>query len=297
MKKNHKYFFSIAAIIVAVSLPLASHAYAITNPQNNGVGLQGEVAAPAPTVAASIVSPANGANFTAVPITLTGSCPANTLVKIFKNGVFGGAVACQAGAYSIQVDLFSGQNELKAIVYDSLNQAGPDSKTITVNYTNVVANPALSSLVTLTSNFGQRGANPKQELTWPIIISGGSAPYAVSVDWGDLSPADVYSQTAVGQFTIKHTYQQAGLFKVLIKAVDQNGVSAFLQLSGVANGQVVQSSVAGASTTKTPSVSSVTWQVFAFSFSAIIVTFWLGRGFGTKTVKSKLQRGEHPFGE
>ena len=297
MKKNHKYFFSIAAIIVAVSLPLASHAYAITNPQNNGVGLQCEVAAPAPTVAASIVSPANGANFTAVPITLTGSCPANTLVKIFKNGVFGGAVACQAGAYSIQVDLFSGQNELKATVYDSLNQAGPDSKTVTVNYSNSVANPTLSSLVTLTSNFGQRGANPKQELNWPIIISGGSAPYAVSVDWGDLTPADVYSQTAVGQFTIKHTYQQAGLFKVLIKAVDQNGVSAFLQLSGVANGQVVQSSVAGASTTKTPSVSSVTWQVFAFSFSAIIVTFWLGGGFGTKTVKSKLQRGEHPFGE
>jgi hypothetical protein len=297
MKKNHKYFFSISAIIVAVSLLLASHAYAITNPQNNGVGLQGEVTAPAPTVAASIVSPANGANVTTVPITLTGSCPANTLVKIFKNGVFGGAVACQAGAYSIQVDLFSGQNELKATVYDSLNQAGPDSKTVTVNYTNVVANPLLSSLVTLTSNFGQRGANPKQELTWPIIISGGSAPYAVSVDWGDLTPADVYSQTAVGQFTIKHTYQQAGLFKVLIKAVDQNGVSAFLQLSGVANGQVVQSSVAGASAAKPASLSAISWQVFVFCFVAIIITFWLGRGFGTKTVKSKLQRGEHPFGE
>jgi len=297
MKKSHKHILNIALLSFTALIIFPNHSFAITNPQTNGVGLQGEVAAPAPTVAASIVSPANGANFTAVPMTLTGSCPANTLVKIFKNGVFGGAVACQAGAYSIQVDLFSGQNELKATVYDSLNQAGPDSKTITVNYTNVVANPALSSLVTLTSNFGQRGANPKQELVWPIIISGGNAPYAVSVDWGDLSPADVYSQTAVGQFTIKHTYQQAGLFKVLIKAVDQNGVSAFLQLSGVANGQVVQSSVAGASTTKTPSVSSVTWQVFAFSFSAIIVTFWLGRGFGTKTVKSKLQRGEHPFGE
>jgi len=297
MKKNHKYFFSISAIIVAVSLLLASHAYAITNPQNNGVGLQGEVTAPAPTVAASIVSPANGANVTTVPITLTGSCPANTLVKIFKNGVFGGAVACQAGAYSIQVDLFSGQNELKATVYDSLNQAGPDSKTVTVNYSNSVANPTLSSLVTLTSNFGQRGANPKQELNWPIIISGGSAPYAVSVDWGDLTPADVYSQTAVGQFTIKHTYQQAGLFKVLIKAVDQNGVSAFLQLSGVANGQVVQSSVAGASAAKPVSLSAISWQVFVFCFVAIIITFWLGRGFGTKTVKSKLQRGEHPFGE
>jgi hypothetical protein len=297
MKKSHKHILNIALLSFTALIIFPNHSFAITNPQTNGVGLQGEVAAPAPTVAASIVSPANGANFTAVPMTLTGSCPANTLVKIFKNGVFGGAVACQAGAYSIQVDLFSGQNELKATVYDSLNQAGPDSKTITVNYTNVVANPALSSLVTLTSNFGQRGANPKQELVWPIIISGGNAPYAVSVDWGDLSPADVYSQTAVGQFTIKHTYQQAGLFKVFIKAVDQNGVSAFLQLSGVANGQVVQSSVAGASTTKTPSVSSVSWQVFAFSFSAIIVTFWLGRGFGTKTVKSKLQRGEHPFGE
>ena len=297
MKKSHKHILNLALLSFAALIIFTNHSFAITNPQNNGVGLQGEVAAPAPTVAASIVSPANGANVTAVPITLTGSCPANTLVKIFKNGVFGGAVACQAGAYSIQVDLFSGQNELKATVYDSLNQAGPDSKTVNVNYTNAVANPSLSSLVTLTSNFGQRGANPKQELTWPIIISGGSAPYAVSVDWGDLTPADVYSQTAVGQFTIKHTYQQAGLFKVLIKAVDQNGVSAFLQLSGVANGQVVQSSVAGASAAKPASLSAISWQVFVFCFVAIIITFWLGRGFGTKTVKSKLQRGEHPFGE
>ena len=297
MNKNYRFLLHVMLATAITSFIVLNHALALTNPQTNGVGLQGEVSAPPPTVAASIVSPANGANFTNVPITLTGSCPANTLVKIFKNGVFGGAIACQNGSYSIQVDLFSGQNELKATVYDALNQAGPDSNVVTINYSNTVANPSLSSLVTLTSNFGQRGANPKQELDWPIIISGGTAPYAVSVDWGDLSPSDVYSQTSVGQFTIRHTYQQSGVFKVLIKAVDQNGTAAFLQLSGVANGQVVQSSVAGASTTKTPSVSSVTWQVFAFSFSAIIVTFWLGRGFGTKTVKSKLQRGEHPFGE
>ena len=297
MNKNRKHVLKVFLALAIFSFIFLNHALALTNPQTNGVGLQGEVSAPPPTVAASIVSPANGANFTTVPITLAGSCPANTLVKIFKNGVFGGAAACKDGSYSIQVDFFSGQNELKATVYDSLNQAGPDSNLVTINYSNNVANPALSSLVTLTSNFGQRGANPKQELNWPIIISGGTAPYAVSVDWGDLSPSDVYSQTSVGQFAIKHIYQQSGVFKVLIKAVDQNGTAAFLQLSGVANGQVVQSSVAGASTTKTPSVSTVTWQVFVFSFSAIIVTFWLGRGFGTKTVKSKLQRGEHPFGE
>ena len=118
MNKNYRFLLHVMLATAITSFIVLNHALALTNPQNNGVGLQGEVSAPPPSVAASIVSPANGANFTNVPITLTGSCPANTLVKIFKNGVFGGAIACQNGSYSIQVDLFSGQNELKATVYD-----------------------------------------------------------------------------------------------------------------------------------------------------------------------------------
>lgn len=293
IKQNFKVWLLIALPLLFISPTV----FALTNPHSTGVGLQGTVSAPPPTQAASIVSPANGASFTAVPITITGSCPANVLVKIFKNNVFSGAVACQNGSYSIQVDLFSGQNDLKATVFDSLNQAGPDSNIVTVSYNGTIANPALSSLVTLTSNYGQRGANPKEQLSWPIIVSGGTPPYAVSVDWGDVTLADVYSIPAVGEFTINHTYQQSGVYKVLIKAVDKNDTAAFLQLSGVANGQVTQSSVAGASTTKTSTINPLSWQILSFSFAAIIVTFWLGRGYGTKNVKSKLERGEHPFGD
>ena len=293
LKQNIKACLLSAFLLIALS----PTTYALTNPQGTGVGLQGTVSAPPPTQAASIVSPANGAVFTAVPITVTGSCPANVLVKLFKNNVFSGAVACQNGSYSIQIDLFSGQNDLKAVVYDSLNQAGPDSNNVIVSYNGTIANPALSSLVTLTSNYGQRGANPKERLDWPIIISGGTAPYAISVDWGDQTSADVYSIVTVGEFNINHTYQQSGIYKVLVKAVDKNGTAAFLQLSGVANGQVIQSSVAGASTTKTTTINPLSWKILFFSFAAIILTFWLGRGYGTKNVKSKLERGEHPFGD
>ncbi len=58
---------------------------------------------------------------------MSGICPGDLLVKIFKNNVFAGSVQCKNGSYSIVIDLFSGQNELVARVYDALDQPGPDS--------------------------------------------------------------------------------------------------------------------------------------------------------------------------
>lgn len=207
-------------IVVAIILLLASfvvlysvktHAQTVENPQSGGVGIQGSISAPAPTQAATITQPGNGAVFTTLPVTVTGFCPNGLLVKIFKNNVFSGSVPCQNGSYSIQVDLFSSRNDLVARVYDDLDQAGPDSNTVSVTFNDSTARPDIISRVSLTSNYARRGANPKEQLTYPLIISGGAAPYAVTVDWGDGTANDVYTVTAPGEFNIMHKYDQSGV--------------------------------------------------------------------------------------
>ena len=54
-------------------------------------------------------------------------------------------------------DGFAGTNELKAIVYDDLEQAGPESNIATVTYTDTNLT-RFGELITLTSNYGRRSA-------------------------------------------------------------------------------------------------------------------------------------------
>lgn len=265
--------------------------------KDGGVGVQGTISAPAPTVAASITSPANGAVFTALPVTVTGGCPNGLLVKIFKNNVFSGSVPCQNGSYSIKIDLFSSQNDLIARVYDALDQAGPDSNTASVTFNDSTARPDVPARVSLTSNYARRGANPSEQLSWPIIISGGTAPYAVVVDWGDASASDLYTVTTPGEFAIKHKFDQAGSYRALIKASDKNGAIAYLQLTAIGNGVATQDNVAGASAdAKTNGKTVILWQPAAIAIPLIATTFWLGKRYETRRVKRHLERGEHPFG-
>jgi len=288
-------FLVFVTILFAVFASKAS--FAVENPQSNGVGVQGTISAPPPTQAATVVSPANGAVFTTLPVTVRGLCPNGLLVKVFKNNVFSGSVACQNGSYSIQIDLFSGQNDLVARVYDSLDQAGPDSNQAQTTFNDSATKPDVGARVSLTSNYARRGANPGQDVTWPIIISGGTAPYAISVDWGDGTAADVYTQTTPGEFIIKHKFDQAGQYRALIKAADKNGIVAYLQLTAIGNGVVADSNVAGATADKTTTTRTVVlWQPAAIAIPLIASTFWLGKRYELKRVKTRLSRGEHPFG-
>lgn len=286
----------VASVFLSILL-ISQTTFAVDNPQSGGVGVQGTISSPPPTQAATIVSPANGAVFTELPVTVRGFCPNGLLVKVFKNNVFSGSALCQNGSYSVQIDLFSSQNDLVARVYDSLDQAGPDSNQVTVTFNDNTSRPDVGARVSLTSNYARRGANPGQELSWPIIISGGTAPYAISVDWGDGTPADVYTQTTAGEFIIKHKFEQAGQYRALIKAADKNGVIAYLQLTAIGNGEVKDANVAGAAADKsTPSKTVILWQPAAIAIPLIASTFWLGKRYELKRVKTRLSRGEHPFG-
>ena len=265
--------------------------------EQGSVGIEGRISAPAPTTAATISIPRSGQVFTTLPVTVSGICPNGLLVKLFKNNVFAGSVQCNNGSYSMIIDLFDGQNDLVARVYDALDQAGPDSNVVTVSFSS--SKPVFSGRVSLTSSIAKKGSNPGEVLTWPITLSGGDGPYALNVDWGDGKTPDLISQSFPGTFNIQHVYDNPGVYNIIIKATDKNGGVAYLQLVGVANGPLSQESAdAKADDSETNAGSqkvTILWQPAAVMIPFIATTFWLGKKHELHTLKKKIERGDRPF--
>lgn len=292
IKRRKASLLLSSAVLMAtlVAAPVFAAAPPAENPQQGSAGLQGTVPTPPPDIAATIVVPANGATFSRNPIQVSGLCTSDLLVKLFSNNVFVGSALCINGSYSVQIDLFEGRNDLVARIFDSLDQPGPDSNIVTVTYHNEQFSGFGVQPLTLSSIYARRGANPGDELNWPIIVAGGTGPYAISVDWGDGKPVSLQSEQFPGNVNIKHTYDTAGTYVVTVKATDKNGMTAFLQLVGQANGAVTQGTQEkdnGLIATST----AVIWIPAAISIPLIISTFWLGRRYEITALRKKL---EHP---
>lgn len=291
-KRMKKY--AIADLLAAVLslMVFAVSAHAVTQ-QSGSTGLSGTVPGPPPSQAATIDIPRSGQSFNTLPITVSGFCPANTLIEIYKNNVFAGSAECQGTSYSLQIDLFDGRNDLVAKDYDSLNQVGPDSNTVTVNFASPISVPG--PRISLTTQYAKRGADPGTILTWPITLSGGTGPYAFSIDWGDKSQPDLISQPSPGNITLQHTYAQAGVYKVTVKATDVNGNSAFLQLVAIANGPVQQAGTNSKNSIITSQQTKVLiWPIIVL-FVLLISSFWLGRKHQLEAIRNRLAKGEPPF--
>lgn len=289
-----KRLFVVAFLALTLSLTLmqgaiveAAPAAPAVNPQSGSVGLEGTIPSPPPSVGATISVPTNGQSFTSLPITVRGLCPGDLLVEIFKNNIFGGSVQCENGNYSVTIDLFGGRNDLVARVFDALDQAGPDSNTVTVNF-NDAEFGVFGPHVSLTSDYARLGANPGDTLEWPIILTGGTGPYAISIDWGDGTQPELISQEFPGTIKLKHKYDSSGIYRILIKATDKNGGTAYLQLVGVTNGKPTQK--ASTSDSKTVFVVRVLWWPAAVAIPLIVITFWLGRRHELYVLRKQLEK-------
>jgi hypothetical protein len=204
---------------------------------------------PPVTNQATIETPTTGEHFNSIPIDINGNCPANAAyVEIFSNGVMKGSAICGPDfSYQISVDLFPGVNELVAHSFNITDDEGPVSATVSVFYdvpqppptvpNDGVGSPSSPSpeatpLLLIKTAFLYKGYYVGDKVEWPIEISGGNPPYALSIDWGD-GTTDVISRGRPGKFNIAHTYSQAGGYKgsyeVKVKASDSKGKKAYLQ--------------------------------------------------------------------
>ena len=259
-----------ATVVMLSCLLFAPTTLAISS--GSAVGVQGTIPSPPPSTGATISTPTSGAVFTTTPITVSGLCPNGLLVKVFANNVFVGSTVCSNGSYVVQIGLFSGRNDIVVRVYDALDQAGPDSNTVSVTF-NDSQLAQYGSHVSLSSAYAQRGAAPGTELVWPVILSGGTGPYAISTDWGDGSSTDLLSIANAQTVDLKHTYRVAGIYKIIVKATDKNGTVAYLQLVGQATGAIQTSS----NNSQTVIVRQVIWWPSLLTLPLIFVAFWIGR--------------------
>ena len=287
-----KRMLLLPGVLISIFM-LIPPGFAAAASQSGAAGLEGTVKGNPPVQAPTISVPGNGQSFSNLPVTVAGLCQSGLLVEVFKNSVFAGSRDCVNGSYSVQIDLFSGRNDLTAQDYDDLDQASPVSNTVTVNFNNAL--PTSETLITLTSQYAKRGADPGTDLTWPISLSGGVGPYAISIDWGDNSSPELQSQQFPGNITLEHVYKNSGSFNVTIKATDSNGFSAFLQVVAVANGPIQQSGTNSTSAV-IKEIRLVPWWAIGILAALCVVAFWLGARHRLQVIQARLRKGQPPFG-
>ncbi len=227
--------------------------------------LQATVPAPALSEPAVITSPEDNAVISSIPTTVSGTCPNNSYVNLLRDGNFSGSDVCSsANTFSISSDLSAGQNVLQAQDYNITNMAGPSSESITVTYQPPVIPPSgqgqpsspifqaanvPSAIVTpsydnnghgpllLTTQYLYLTALTNQPLTPTLSINGGTAPYFVSINWGDKNTSNLFFDSSQS-FTPSHVYKQAATFPILVEVIDTRGVKVVLQISVVISKKV-----------------------------------------------------------
>jgi hypothetical protein len=282
---EHTSYLALALVLFIVGICLSTFtatAWKRPGPTAGSIGIYGVVPDKPPTTAAVLKTPTSNQRFSQTPIIVSGTCPNDTLVELFKNEIFAGSSVCTTDStFNFEIDLLVGQNTLVAKVYDALNQVGPDSNSVIV-YFDAPANSG-SPLTQL--NFGGpqlllntdavfRGTFPGKEMSIPLDIIGGRAPYAINIQWGD-STNKVVSRPDNTSFRTAHTYQKAGTYQLSIQATDADGRVAFMTVASIVNGQPDPATAASANTQETTNMLLVLWPLFAATF-AVVVSFWIG---------------------
>lgn len=289
--KEHRStsFLPLLILVIAAAFPLSiatvsAQSWTRPGPAAESNSLTGVMPGEPPTEAAVIRQPVDLGRFSTSPVTISGSCPAGTIVQIYKNDIFAGSTVCTSnGSFTVEIDLLIGENTIVAKVYDALSQEGPSSQTILVYYDALP--PQSTSLAPL--NFGGaqmllntdtvfRGIFPNKDLSVPVSIVGGRAPYAVNVFWGDTTN-DVLVRNDASVFTLKHAYKRAGTYQLNVQATDADGRVAFLSVAVIVNGaDTAAVGATGSSSTSNPfNIVYALWPVYV-AISAIVGGFWLG---------------------
>ena len=256
--------------------------------------VKAKVPAPALTEPAIILTPTDGASFSSTPIVVNGRCPVDSYVKLTRNGLFSGVALCQPdGTFHIQTDLFVGTNELSAQDYNITDDPGPSSPSVNVQYSPPATSKpapkptspeAAPAPFVISSEFLFKGYHVGQSIIWQFSLTGGSAPYAVHIDWGD-GTGDTLSRTSAGEFGVSHIYVKAttrqNSYVVKAEASDGAGNKAFVQLLAIVNPDAAAATAPGSgggNLGNTSSISNflkVVWPTYGVSL-LLLSSFWLG---------------------
>lgn len=134
-RRHTSHGFLLTALLLTGVLLFSNlgslQAFAIT--KAGAVNVSVNVLGNPPTVGAIISFPVTNSVTAHDYVTVTGSCPSQTLVSIYNNAIFAGSSACtSSGSFSISITLIDGTNILQAQNYDGLDQPGPATPSVII---------------------------------------------------------------------------------------------------------------------------------------------------------------------
>jgi hypothetical protein len=281
------------------------------------------VAAQPLTEGSVITVPNDGAVFSKSPITVSGTCPDESYVKLFRNSAFSGVAICNNGSFSIQTDLFEGRNNLQAQDYNITDAAGPVTEVVQVTYHAPVATSSAGSASTkssgsanppevgvqiappiLSSDYQFNTATTDQNFIWHLQFQTGLAPFAATINWGDGKSSNMKVPNN-DAFTITHHYEKPGYYTILVKATDAQERKVSLQLVALIrrpSDAPISGAILSDGSGQDGSSSRLHWLVYIWPtyliVAAMVISFWLGerREFlvlTTKTAKAHKPKLRH----
>lgn len=293
--RHHKHtsYVSLALILLLTFVPVIYASKTVASAATEGsaeYGTYAVVPSPKPGSAPTISNIQNGTVYTtSEPILVRGSCPRDTLVKLFKNGVLAGTALCVSGSYQMSIDIFIGDNILIARAYNTNDDTSPDSTPLNVQLIppgtrlagtgqlNTTGAPAGQFYVT--AEVFYKGAAVGDTMSWTVSLAGGQSPYAVMISWGD-GKTQLLSRSNAGPFDISHVFNkpsEAGGYNVTIKATDQNGENSYMQFTAIIGGNKNYTGVAGGvkGGYDKSTIIRTAWQLLAIA-ALVVISFWLG---------------------
>jgi hypothetical protein len=248
VKKRQKFLFIPYPLLIFLMLCIGAYLTAWTFNAHADDVIVNAIVKDKPITAPAVITPSiNGEHFSAVPIEINGTCPPNAAyVEIFRNGFLTGSAICQNGQFDSEVDLFAGMNKIEAHSFNLTDDEGPVSSPVIVYYDPLATiTPDLKTGTSkktppllLKTAFVYKGYYVNDEVRWPLEISGGAAPYALNVDWGDGNNS-IISRKDAGQFDISHTYKNPGGFHgsytIKVQVSDTEGNYTYLEFFVIVN--------------------------------------------------------------
>ncbi|MFY9228027.1 MAG: hypothetical protein WAO28_01730 [Candidatus Microsaccharimonas sp.] len=263
-----------------------------------------------PTTGAVITSPETKVTVKNLLLEVAGTCPVDTIVAIYNNGTFSSSTNCTSqNIFQVTVQLSTGINTLQAQNYDNLNQAGPATDQIEVNYApdepnqpalintaadikidlSIPDSPAPQPTVQPCYEDPQGWNTPSglgmlipcitrnifvgEKLELPVNIAGGVGPYALSVDWGDAEQPQLYSLQSSGWHTVSHVYKVPQIKNISLRLADSKGGSYQMQSVVEVNGNAAVPSLTEESGSSQP-FDAINNVITSTWFEATVPVYW-----------------------
>lgn len=215
---------------------------------------------------AVITEPSDQARFITPDISIKGTCPDASYVKLYKNGIFNGSAPCENGKFELTVHLIKGANQISIKIFNFSDQEGPVSGGVTLYYdtpaTNSIPSARSAALPTANTSAGQLRIitdykyavyKSGQPVKLDLALDGGIAPYAAAINWNDGKITPI-ARTDTSLFSPEHTYEEKPrIYTYVIKVAvgDSDGNSDYVQLMAVIDG-MKQDNRTGKTTLATP---------------------------------------------